>query len=277
MKKYFRNLKKFSLIIYPEGTKSEIRSYQLNGNKILIYGFIYTISVILIGFYTIYFTPLNNVFLPSWIRQTTIEEEQYQELSSRIVMLATELNNLKSANARLKKALQLGDTTLFKDTDQNSDKIDSIKKKLPIEGNLLYSVTVLMDRIFLNNSDEEAFFILPIKGYVSREFKLDKGHIGIDFVAKENTPVNAAAAGYVIFSNYTPNYGYALLISHGSGYLTKYYHCNVLMKKEGDIVKQGELIALSGNTGTNTTGPHLHFEIWKNGKPIDPKKVLINY
>ena len=71
MKRYFRNLEKFSLIIYPEGTKSEIRSFKMNGKKMLIYGIIYSVIITLVGFYVIHFTPLNNVFLPSWIKKTT--------------------------------------------------------------------------------------------------------------------------------------------------------------------------------------------------------------
>ena len=101
--------------------------------------------------------------------------------------------------------------------------------------------------------------------------------MGIDFVVKSGTPVYASANGYVIFSDYTNKDGNMLIIGHPDNYITIYKHCSVLMKKERDTVIQGELIALSGNTGEITTGPHLHFEIWKDGQPIDPRTVLINY
>ena len=94
---------------------------------------------------------------------------------------------------------------------------------------------------------------------------------------KENSPVFASAGGYIVFADYTPNYGYSIIINHQENYVTKYLHCSTLLKKNGDIVRQGELIALSGNSGSESTGPHLHFEIWKDGKPINPSEVLIKF
>jgi murein DD-endopeptidase MepM/ murein hydrolase activator NlpD len=100
--------------------------------------------------------------------------------------------------------------------------------------------------------------------------------MGLDFVVKEETPVYAAAGGYVIFADYTVNDGYMIILNHINGYISVYKHCSSLVKRVRENVEQGELIALSGNTGRKTTGPHLHFEIWKNGKPVDPEKFFIN-
>lgn len=277
MKKlYFQFLEEFSLIIYREGTKTGTKSFRLKGKRILLYSLLYTFIVALLGFYLIYLTPLQSWLLPSGLKKTTLEEQQYEELSFKIVQLTNELENLKSANKRLKNAILLGDSTLYNDSIQKSTE-PGIKNKLPVQGSIILSLNALINKLFFRQQEENLFFIQPIKGYISRDYKPDQGHKGIDYVAKENTPVYAAAAGYVIFANYTPQFGYTMLINHSSGYLTKYMHCSQLLKKEGDIVIQGELIALSGNTGTETTGPHLHFEIWKNGIPVDPKKVLLNY
>lgn len=276
IKKYFQILEKFSLIIYREGIQSGAKSFRISGNRILLFLFLYTFIVALSGFYLIYLSPLESFLLPSILKKTTIEEKQYQELSFKIVDLKNELENLKSANSRLKKAMMLGDSTLFNDWIKKSTNTEN-KKKPPVQGNIILAFNTLINKLFYRQQEEILFFIQPIKGYISREYKPNQGHKGLDFVAKENTSVYASAAGYVIFANYTPQFGYTMLINHSSDYLTKYMHCNQLLKKEGDIVKQGELIALSGNTGTETTGPHLHFEIWKNGIPVDPKKVLLNY
>ncbi|HEY6907521.1 MAG TPA: M23 family metallopeptidase, partial [Ignavibacteriaceae bacterium] len=102
-------------------------------------------------------------------------------------------------------------------------------------------------------------------------------HMGIDFVIKTGTPVYATANGFVIFADYTTNDGYMIIIDHNNGYISVYKHCSVLLKRSRETVLQGETIALSGNTGEISTGPHLHFEIWKEGEPVDPKSVLINY
>jgi murein DD-endopeptidase MepM/ murein hydrolase activator NlpD len=94
---------------------------------------------------------------------------------------------------------------------------------------------------------------------------------------KERTPVYASAGGYVIFADYTINDGYMIILNHLNGYISVYKHCSSLVKRTRENIEQGELLALSGNTGRKTTGPHLHFEIWKNGKPVDPEKHFINY
>ncbi len=275
--KYIKSLAKITLIIYPEGTNTEAKSFIMNGRRIIFYLLAFILFIGLLGFYTIYLTPLERIFLPSWLKKTTLEEKQFEELSAKIIYLTRELENLKSANSKIKNAIQLVDSTLIPPKkNPGENKIN--ETKIPAEGNLLAVVNRIFDSFTKPDlKKEDIFFILPVKGYLSREFKPQQGHYGVDFVVKENTPVYAAAGGYVIFANYTTQYGYTILIYHGSGYISKYMHCNQLIKREGDIVKQGELIALSGNTGTDTTGPHLHFEILKNGQAIDPKKVLLNY
>lgn len=100
--------------------------------------------------------------------------------------------------------------------------------------------------------------------------------MGIDYAVSEGTLVFAPANGTIIFANYTPDNGNVLIIQHKENHLTIFKHCSALLKSVREYVIQGEPIALSGNTGTNTSGPHLHFEIWKNSKPIDPIGLLIN-
>ena len=100
--------------------------------------------------------------------------------------------------------------------------------------------------------------------------------MGLDFAVRTGTSILASAAGYVVFAGFTADDGYMIILVHSDGYITVYKHCSGLTKKLRDSVLQGETIALSGNTGLATTGPHLHFEIWKNGQVIDPKDLLIN-
>jgi murein DD-endopeptidase MepM/ murein hydrolase activator NlpD len=201
------------------------------------------------------------------------EVETIKELNEKIIFLAKELQLLKSANQRLKYALVLGDSTLV---DSLNVPVDSLEKfyKNPLEGNLLGAVFDYAQYLF-NQDDNSIFFILPVNGYISRGFDAERGHFGIDIVAKDGTPVFACAGGFVVFSDYTNDYGHILILSHSDGYLSIYKHCSVLLKKEREFVKQGELIAQIGNSGLATTGPHLHFEIWHNGKAIDPENLLI--
>ena len=117
-------------------------------------------------------------------------------------------------------------------------------------------------------------FIPPARGKLSRHFDMDKGHYGVDIVLPKNTPVKAVAAGRVIFAAWTPDDGNVIILMHPGDYLSVYKHNSQLLKKKGDKVSAGEVIARAGNTGERTTGPHLHFELWHKGQALDPELYL---
>lgn len=121
---------------------------------------------------------------------------------------------------------------------------------------------------------------LPVEGFLTTDFR--KGdwflpnHLGIDIATTRGTAVHAAADGVVIFANWTEYLGHLMIIYHFNGFLTYYGHNQILLKKENSFVKKGETIALVGSSGTST-GPHLHFEVWKDGVPVDPKEYLLTF
>ncbi len=117
-------------------------------------------------------------------------------------------------------------------------------------------------------------FYNPLTGIISNEFNPAEGHYGIDIVAQENSPVVATLAGTVTLATWSINTGYVIQIQHADNIISTYKHNGELLKKEGDIVTAGEPIALVGNTGENTTGPHLHFEIWQNGTAVNPRNFI---
>lgn len=118
------------------------------------------------------------------------------------------------------------------------------------------------------------FFFSPVKGTITSAFDLRGKHYGIDIVAPENEAIKAASDGVVVLSNFTTETGYVIAIQHSNNLLTMYKHNSSLLKKTGDNVKAGDVIAIIGNTGEHTTGPHLHFELWYNGTPVDPQKYV---
>ena len=122
---------------------------------------------------------------------------------------------------------------------------------------------------------EQLFFSPPVNGQISADFKPEEKHFGIDILSPKNTPVKAAADGYVFISDWTLETGNTIGIQHSNNTLTFYKHNSELLKKVGDFVKAGEAIAIIGNTGKLTSGPHLHFELWHNGRPIDPKEFIM--
>jgi len=225
------------------------------------------------GYYFFNITGIGKSVLPGNYAQSEETIKELEELNEKVIFLAKELQFLKSDNQKLKYAMALGDSTLIDSFKVNPDTLRKLYKT-PKKGNVLGTFINLLQSLF-NHQENTIFFILPVNGYISRGFDPERGHYGIDIVVKDGTPVYASAGGFVVFSGYTNNYGHIIILSHSDGYLSIYKHCSVILKKEREFVKQGDLIAQSGNSGLATTGPHLHFEIWHNGKPINPETVLI--
>lgn len=125
---------------------------------------------------------------------------------------------------------------------------------------------------------------LPVAGYMSQDFTTlnwfsvskDKSHLGIDIVADIGTPIHAAGDGFVVFSDWTFPMGNLIIIYHGSGFFTFYGHNHRNTVVEKTTVRKGEVIGFVGNSG-KSSGPHLHFEIWRNGSPLDPKDILLSF
>lgn len=266
-----KKIKKISVVFVPEETSREPRSYKLSLKKLLMLFSFYTLIIFFLGFYIISFTPVSEIIFPYSLRLSDSDKKKIEILDNKVIILAKEIESLKSMNKRLKFAIMLGDSTLINPKELEKD---TTINKSPYEGNIFAVVMKLFGNIFLQQN-KTVTFIKPAEGFISQKFNPEKGHFGLDFVMKEDRPVFASAGGYVVFASYTIDNGYTMIINHSDNFVTKYYHCSALLKKEGDFVTQGELIALSGNSGTESSGPHLHFEIWKNGKPINPLDVLI--
>ena len=118
--------------------------------------------------------------------------------------------------------------------------------------------------------------VKPANGLISREFDSDTKHYGIDIVNEVSTPIFSTADGLVVFSDYSNDFGNFLIIDHQNGYLSHYYHNQDLFFDKGDKVLAGDVIAKMGNTGMSS-GPHLHFEIWKDGIPINPNTFFEDF
>jgi len=265
IKKLFKR-RRYSVLIIPEGTEKKTKTRSFSNWEIIILFICYSAIIAVAGAVIVNLTSLN-VLIPSGRSVfNKTEMNTINDLNQRIIYLSDELIKLQNNNNRLKKALKLGDSTLF--TKENT----SSKKT----GGSILSVFRDLIRKIQNPQEQGKIFLRPVTGFLSRNFDPEKGHMGVDFVVKTGTPVYATANGFVIFADYTVKDGYMMIISHPGNYISVYKHCSSLLKKERENVVQGELISLSGNTGEITTGPHLHFEIWNNGKPINPITILFN-
>ena len=115
----------------------------------------------------------------------------------------------------------------------------------------------------------------PTRGILSSVFDADKKHYGVDIAANPNQSILATLDGTVIWSTYTTETGYVIAIQHAKGLVSIYKHCGALLKNQGTPVKAGEAIALVGNSGSHSTGPHLHFELWHKGQALDPERYIV--
>ena len=147
--------------------------------------------------------------------------------------------------------------------------------RLQIEEEELYNLSVLD---FQKKGKEEIssmHFFPPVKGVVTNSFNFQQNHFGVDIVAPPNEVVVAIADGTVTLSSWTLETGYVIQIQHVGNLISAYKHNSKLLKQSGSQVKAGEAIAIIGNSGELTTGPHLHFELWYNGTPVNPEKYIV--
>jgi murein DD-endopeptidase MepM/ murein hydrolase activator NlpD len=117
-------------------------------------------------------------------------------------------------------------------------------------------------------------FKAPVDGYLTNTFNADANHLAVDLVAAQGSLIRATADGFVIMADYTTSTGHVIGLSHPQGYLSFYKHNRSIFKKIGQYVRSGEVIGVIGNSGENSTGPHLHFELWHQGQPVDPLSYI---
>jgi murein DD-endopeptidase MepM/ murein hydrolase activator NlpD len=149
-----------------------------------------------------------------------------------------------------------------------------LKLRTDIENNLVESTSNMVSANKVN-SLSNFFFFTPIKGIVTTSFSLKEEHFGTDIVSKENEFIKATLDGTVVFAGFTTDDGYVIQIQHGNNLTSAYKHLSNITKKIGDFVKAGEPIGVVGNTGENSKGPHLHFELWYNGFAINPQDYVV--
>lgn len=135
-------------------------------------------------------------------------------------------------------------------------------------------VPVETTRLAADKPLEQLYFVPPVSGEITARFDQAKDHFGVDVAAPKNTAVKSAADGVVISAGFSVETGYSIAVQHPNNVVTMYKHNSVLLKKSGSPVKAGEALAIVGNTGEQSTGPHLHFELWYKGRPVDASNYI---
>ncbi len=212
------------------------KSWQIEFNRLTFISSIVVLSIMLLG--SIVLLYFSSPIVKEYLRVSTINKEikQQQEIINNIDKSIEEIALMKS----------------YIDSIIGTEASNDLK-----ENNIRY--------ILANNLPS----VKPADGLISRIYDSETKHFGIDIVNIEGTPIFATADGQVVFSGFSNDFGNSIILDHQNGYLSHYYHNQENFFKRGDSVKAGDVIAKLGNTGMST-GPHLHFEIWKDGNSIDP-------
>ena len=271
-------LHKYRLVVLNEDTFEERFAMKLTRLNVFIYGSLF--ALLLIGFTTVFiaFTPIRE-YIPGYTSPTLQKQAIALEQKTDSLMRVTKMNERFMASIKDVLSGQTSSETINKDSiyaavasevdpqNLNPSQADSIlRNKVENEDkyNLFESAKSLKNFVFFP----------PVKGTVSSEFNFDEQHYAVDIAVPKNTPVKAAADGRVIFASWTSDSGFVLIIDHGNQLITVYKHNASLTKVQGELVKAREVIAISGSSGELSTGPHLHFELWSDGNPIDPLSFI---
>jgi murein DD-endopeptidase MepM/ murein hydrolase activator NlpD len=248
-------------------------------NVIAVFGSAAILIVIFI-IVLIAFTPIRE-FIPGYPDGNTRRNIVVNAL--RVDSLERELKHWKGYYSNINKILNGGEPTSIVSKPDSAVKYKEIRftrsvedslLRLQIEQNEMYNLSVFDNRKSKSSISNMLFFT-PVKGVITSTFSLQQNHYGVDIVAAPNEAVVAVADGTVTLSTWTLDTGYVIQIQHDDNLISVYKHNSQLLKKQGARVKAGETIAIIGNSGELTTGPHLHFELWHNGNPIDPQKYII--
>ena len=277
-KRIIKKLKnKYRLVILNDASFEERFSYRLSPLNLLTLILTFVVVLIVLVSVVIIYTPLRES-IPGYTDVSLREDLttmvfRTDSLESELLRNSAYLRNIQGA---LKGDLPLSKDSIYK---ANQDVVlpenPLVKSK---EDSMLREYVEREDSYSLTDEKEniakQFYFFTPLQGTITSEFDPAKEHFGIDIVATKNEAIKATLEGTVVFAEWTVETGYVIQLQHSNNIISNYKHNSVLLKKVGDQVKAGDAIAIVGNSGELTTGPHLHFELWKEGKPLNPKDFV---
>lgn len=271
-------LNEYRLIILNEDTFEERISLKLTRLNVFVMVTLAGILLIALTTVLIAFTGLRE-YIPGYssteLRQRAIDLAYKTDSLQNIVNMNNQyLGSIRKVLTGDVKTMDFNKDSLIELGRTESDDVNLAPSK---EDSLLREVVVQEDKYnFLETATSRANFALisPINGPISEGYDPKKKHYGVDIVATHNAPVKSVADGTVIFAGWTSQTGNVIIVEHSYGLLSTYKHNASLTKEQGERVKKGEVIATAGSTGEFSTGPHLHFELWSEGQPVNPTDFI---
>jgi len=270
-------LNKYRLVVLNEDTFEERFTFKLNRLNVFVFSIITALILITATITLIAFTPLRE-YIPGY------SSVSLKKKATKLAYKTDSLQQIIAINEQYYKSIKKVLSGDVKTIDFNKDSIieaaELDRSELNLnpskEDSLLREKVSMEDKYnpLINNSEINFVLFPPVKGTISEGFNAKEKHYAVDVVTQKDAPVKSTADGTVIFSEWTAETGYVIIIEHTNNLISAYKHNSLLLKRQGELVKAGEVIAKAGNTGEFSTGPHLHFELWSDGYPIDPSDFI---
>ena len=276
-------VKPYRFIIQTSETFEEKISLKFKLWHIALFGFCSLFALILLIAAVLIYTPLNRLFFEHG------EISQYREIYNQLDEMESKLKAQQTYTSRFMRMLNDSVETakdhqekqIVINESDGSDPISKVKEDSLIRQEIENDEKLIEEALLaVSSSDsrvlplEKLYFIPPVTGQISASYMPDKDHFGTDIIAPKNTPIKAVMEGYVISSDWSMDTGNTIGIQHANNIISFYKHNSKNLKKTGEAVKAGEAIAIIGNTGEQTNGPHLHFELWHKGKPLNSEEYI---
>ena len=266
------------LIIQNEEDFSEKATYNFTYARIIFFAFLAFLLVLALSFYLV------NTFLAQWFDPRYAEQETRKDLVEMQLVLDSINNRLENQiqyTQDLNMILMGGNRDTLQNETANAGAVNlTDSEEARVIDSLFKSEfetgggDFLLGQSLENFELRQTYFFSPISGFISAPFDPKNEHYGIDVVSKKDEAVKCIADGTVIFASWTQEAGNVIAVQHQANLISIYKHNASLTKELGSFVSAGEIVAIVGNTGELTSGPHLHFELWYNGNAVDPEEFI---
>lgn len=267
---------KHKLTYIDDTTYHEKWSFSVSSLSLISLLLVYTLVIVLLVMVLFRYTSLSTIVDPNDSEETRLMiEQQSESIDSLYAVTASNdkyLSDLKKLlnNEPFDDSLSLqrrDDSTFVNYTpDFSRSREDSLLRE-KVENDLKGGNQ-------LESGYAVDFFFPPVNGRISQSFNALTDHFGVDVVTTADEPVKACLDGTVIAAGWVPGEGNMIIIQHNNDFISVYKHCSVLLRTQGDKILTGDPIGIVGNTGENTSGPHLHFELWQKGNALNPQEFI---
>ncbi len=267
---------KYRFVVLNEETFEERFSFKLNRLNAFVFGGLFSVLLIVLTILFIALTPLKE-YIQGYSSSDLKREATNLVYKVDSLNKALSVNDLYIENIQQVLKGEIKRVTFNKDSVLEQLQIDKINFAPSAVDSAFREAVEQEDRFSVfeqASKNADIVFTTPIKGEITQDYDSKEKHFAVDIAVDKDTPVKAVADGTVIFKGFTADTGYVIVLEHSQGFISVYKHNATIYKEQGELVRSGEVIASAGSTGNFSTGPHLHFELWNDGYPVNPSNYI---